>query len=247
VDGRVVKVKQGAMLLGILQEMGIPVPTLCHHPSLTPNGACRLCVVEITHPDWKGWSRLVTSCLYPAEPDLQVLTHSKRVQDARRTLLELYLAQCPNAEEVRILAQQEGVDTTPFPKKEAADNCVLCGLCTRVCQDLGPAAISSLGRGTEKTVGPKPDRVGEDCTGCGTCAHICPTNAIPIQYKNQKLSIWNREFDVPVCSVKPENCRGCGICEEVCPYSIPRVVVYKTGAAVAGISHETCVGCGICA
>ncbi len=246
IDGRSVNVENGTMLLGIIREMGIPVPTLCHHDSLTPNGACRLCVVEITHPKWNGWSRLVTSCLYPAEPGLQVSTHSARVRETRRTLLELYLAQCPNSEEVRDLAQQEGVDTTPFPKKEDTDNCVLCGLCTRVCQDLGPAAIVSLGRGTEKVVGPKPDGVGEDCTGCGACAYICPTNAIPIKYENQTLSIWNREFKVPVCSVNPELCRGCGVCEEVCPFSVPRVTVYKTGVAVSQISPSSCVGCGVC-
>jgi heterodisulfide reductase subunit A-like polyferredoxin len=169
------------------------------------------------------------------------------VTEARRTLLELYLAKSPDSEKIKEIARFEGVDTTPFPSKEKSDNCVLCGLCTRVCQDLGPAAISSLGRGTDKEVGPKPDGISEDCTGCGACAHICPTDAIPFTYKNQTLSIWNREFPVPVCSVKPEHCRGCGVCEEVCPHSIPRVSIYKSGATVSHIDPVACVGCGICA
>ena len=65
IDGRPAEADRGSMLLEAIREMGIHLPTLCHHPSLEPSGACRLCLVEITHPDWKGWSGLVTACLYP--------------------------------------------------------------------------------------------------------------------------------------------------------------------------------------
>ncbi|MFH2002818.1 MAG: 4Fe-4S dicluster domain-containing protein [Planctomycetota bacterium] len=247
VDGMPCEADEGAMLLSVLREMGIHVPTLCHHPSLEPSGACRLCVVEITHADWKGWSGLVTSCLYPVEPGLIVSTMSPKVRLARQTLLELYMAQCPDSEEIRVLARSQGVDETPFPAKALADKCVMCGLCFRVCQDLGPSAIASLRRGTEKTVGPRPDRVGDDCTGCTACAHICPTGEIRMERKNGKLHIWNRTFDIPVCSVNAERCRGCGVCEEVCPLAIPRVVLFRNGARVARIAAEPCVGCGLCA
>lgn len=247
VDGMPCEAEAGAMLLGVLTQMGIDVPTLCHHPSLEPSGACRLCVVEITHADWKGWSGLVTSCLYPVEPGLIVSTMSPRVRKARQTLLELYLAQCPDSEDLRRLAQAQGVDVTSFPAKAETDKCVMCGLCFRVCQDLGPSAIASLSRGTEKMVGPKPDRVGQDCTGCTACAHICPTGEIAMEQKNGKLNIWNRTFDIPVCSVNPETCRGCGVCEEVCPLAIPRVAIFKNGTRVAKIAAEPCIGCGLCA
>ncbi len=247
VDGRPQEVQKGSMLLDNLRAMGIHIPTLCHHPSLEPNGECRLCVVEITHPDWKGWSNLVTSCLYPASPGFQVFTRSERVREARRTLLELYLAQYPGAEEIKALARNEGVDSTPFPLKEGADKCVLCGLCTRVCQELSVGAIAPLGRGTEKKVGPRPDLVGEDCTACGACDFICPTGHIQMEQKDGKFLIWNREFDIPLCAVAPERCRGCGICEEVCPWDIPRVIPLKTGAYVSYITPSYCKGCGICA
>jgi formate hydrogenlyase subunit 6/NADH:ubiquinone oxidoreductase subunit I len=247
VDGRPVKVKKGSMLLDSIRSMGIPVPTLCNHPSLEPNGECRLCVVEITHPDWNGWSNLVTSCLYPAAPGLQVSTRSERVRETRRTLLELYLSQYPDAEIIYDLARNEGVDTTPFPIKEDADRCVLCGLCTRVCQELSVGAIAPLSRGTEKKVGPKPDLVAEDCTACGACAHVCPTGHIQMPLEAGKFLIWNREFDIPVCKVATELCRGCGICEEVCPWDIPRVTPSKQGDVVAHITPTYCTGCGICA
>ena len=247
IDGRPLEVEKGSMLLENIRAMGVHVPTLCHHPSLEPNGACRLCVVEVTHHDWKGWSNLVASCLYPASEGLQIFTRSDQVRETRRTLLELYMAQYPGAVEVRELARSEGVDTTSFPVKEGADKCVLCGLCTRVCQDLSVGAIAPLSRGTTKAVGPRPDLVGEDCTACGACAHICPTDAIPMVQKDGKFHIWNREFVIPVCTVDEDLCRGCGICEEVCPWAIPRVMPSKTGAVISYITPTHCTGCGICA
>lgn len=248
IDGRPVEVERGAMLLAAIRDAGGDVPTLCHHPSLEPNGACRLCSVEITHADWKGWSGLVTSCLYPAEPGLEVSTRSSGVKELRRTLLELYLSRCPDAEEIRTLARNEGIDASSYPVRdvEEADKCVLCGLCTRVCHDLGPAAIAPLSRGKDKAVGPNPDMIGEDCTCCGACALICPTDEIVLSRRDNKYTIWNREFDIPVAKVNDERCRGCGICEEVCPEAIPRVQIFKNGGASATIVAEACTGCGIC-
>ncbi len=247
VDGRPADIPAGSLLLDALRGLGVEVPTLCHHPALEPSGACRLCVVEITHPDWQGWSGLVTSCLYPVEPGLQVSTRSARVQRTRRTLLEMYLAECPGSEVVRAVARAEGVDATPFAVKPEADLCIRCGLCLRVCQDLGPAAIAALGRGTDKLVGPRPDLYGEDCTACGACAHICPTGHITSERHDGQLRIWNRDFDVALCSVVTADCRACGLCEEVCPLAIPRVIARRDGTFAAQISPDHCVGCGLCA
>jgi len=247
IDGREIVAAKGTMLLEVIRDMGIDVPTLCQHDALEPTGACRLCVVEITHKDWKGWSGLVTSCLYPVEPGLIVSTGSDRVVVTRRTLLEMLLARCADAEVVRQMAHAEGIDASGFTPIEGADKCVMCGLCVRVCQDLGPAAIAALGRGSEKEVGPRPDKVGEDCTGCGACALVCPTGEIVLDRGRNVTRIWNREFELPPYEVVAENCRGCGLCEEVCPLSIPRVKLFMTGALVAAIAPDVCVSCGLCA
>lgn len=246
IDGRAVQAERGTMLLEAIRAASGEVPTLCHHPSLEPNGACRLCSVEITHPDWKGWSGLVTSCLYHVEPGLQVSTRSSSVKALRRTLLELYLSRCPEAEEIQVLARNEGLDASTFPVREEPDKCVLCGLCTRVCQNLGPQAIAPLSRGKDKAVGPNPGMVGEDCTCCGACALICPTDEIRIDRRENQYIIWNRAFDIPIAAVESQQCRGCGVCEEVCPVAVPRVQLFKNGKAVAFIAAEACTGCGIC-
>lgn len=247
VDGREVETGNRVMLLEVLTDLGIDVPTLCYHPGLAPSGACRLCIVEITKKSWNGESKIVTSCLYPAEDGLIVSTRSADVLKTRRSLLELYLAQCPGSEEIKKLARMEGIDTTPFKIEEGDNKCVLCGLCTRVCQDCGPGAIATMERGIDKIIAPNPEGIGHDCTGCMACASICPTGAIPFNQEGQILTIWNRQFEIPVCSVDTERCRGCGICEEVCPFSIPRVYIRKDSLAEAYISPDTCVGCGICA
>ena len=247
IDGRNIKAEKGIMLLSILNDNDIYVPQLCNHPSLPPNGACRLCSVEITKDDWNGNSKIVTSCLYPAEDNLVVSTRSKDVLEIRRSLLELYMARCPGSVKIKDIARLEGVDETPFTLKDGGDNCILCGLCTRVCQDCGPGAISTLSRGIDKFIGPDTAEVADSCTGCRACAHICPTDAIHSSQGNKTYEIWNRKFEIPICSVKPELCRGCGICEEVCPFNIPRVNFYKTGLSTATISETACTGCGICA
>ena len=65
VNGKIVRAEAGEYLLGVLRREKIDVPALCHHEAVEPYGGCRLCTVEVTKGDWKGWSDCVVSCLYP--------------------------------------------------------------------------------------------------------------------------------------------------------------------------------------
>ncbi len=247
VDNQAVRAEEGVMLLDTLRSMGIYIPALCDHPSLSPAGACRLCIVEVSSEKWQGASKLVTSCLYPVEQGLIVKTRSSKVVKTRRALFELYLAEFPDSKIIRDMARLEGVEQSPFTLNKKGDNCILCGLCTTVCQDYGPGALATLERGITKHIGSGPDNQAVLCTGCRTCASICPTSAIPIEQNNGILTIWGRNFQVPVCSVDSSLCRGCGSCEEVCPFSVPRSLVKIGEEPLVYISPDTCRGCGICA
>jgi len=103
INGVDVSVEEGSTVLEAAQFLGFPIPTLCHMEGLTPYGACRLCVVEIGNPPR---SKLVSSCTYPAEDGLVVRTSSERVMRARRMIIELLLATCPQSKIIQDLASK---------------------------------------------------------------------------------------------------------------------------------------------
>jgi len=200
INGRVVQAEEGEMVLAVTRRMGIDVPALCDHAAVEPFGACRLCMVEITHPDGGGWKGHVTSCLYPVEEGLVVQTHTDKVIEIRRTMLDLQLARCPQSPEIRKLAAEYGVTQTSFEEVAGGDNCILCGLCTRICDALGFSAISTVGRGHGKEIAPPLKMAPPDCVGCLSCALNCPTNCIPYTDEGSTRTIWDKSFERIACS-----------------------------------------------
>jgi len=110
INGLPVTVEAGSTILEAAQFLGFPIPTLCHMEGLSPYGACRLCVVEIGEGER---ARLVTSCTYPVEEGLHVRTASARVVRARRMVLELHLASCPQSKTIQDLASAMDVRQQP--------------------------------------------------------------------------------------------------------------------------------------
>lgn len=170
INGLDVKVEEGTTVLEAARFWGIEIPTLCYHEGLTPYGACRLCVVEIGRGEN---TKLVSSCTYPAEEGLVVRTHSKRVVNARKMLVELMLARAPGSKTIQDLASSMGVTKVRF--KVRNDDCILCGLCVRMCEEqMGAKAIGFVNRGYKREV-TTPFRLKSDvCRTCGACMYICP-------------------------------------------------------------------------
>src|SRR3990170_5989087 len=176
IDDKEVKANEGATILEAAREVGVDIPTLCYHRALSPFGACRVCSVEIT--DKRGKKKIVTSCNYPVEEGLAVSTKSEKVLKTRNLLLELLLARCPKVKKIQDLARAYDIQKPRFWIEDAEEDCILCGLCTRVCEErIGVYAINFAKRGVEREVTAPYHEFSDDCIGCGACAIVCPTKS----------------------------------------------------------------------
>jgi len=176
IDNEKVEVEEGSTVLQAAEKLGIKIPTLCHHRSLESYGACRVCLVELTGPDGPD---IQASCVYPAQEGLVVKTDTERVLKNRRIMLELLLARCPDSERIKEMAREMGIEESRFPKKN--EDCILCGLCTRVCEErMGVGAVSFVNRGSERKVAVPYDKHSPICMTCGACKVVCPTEAVDL-------------------------------------------------------------------
>jgi NADH dehydrogenase/NADH:ubiquinone oxidoreductase subunit G len=173
IDGREIEVRRDRWALDVARELGIDIPTLCHHPALEPYGACRLCVVEVT----RGRSTwLTTSCDLPVREGLTIRTDTPAVLRARRMALELLWSAAPQAEALAELAGRLGVQRPRFAAGQDRGRCILCGLCVRVCRKvLGEAAVCFARRGGARRIASPMEEPPADCIGCGACVRACPT------------------------------------------------------------------------
>jgi formate hydrogenlyase subunit 6/NADH:ubiquinone oxidoreductase subunit I len=196
VDGKSCEARKGEALLEVCKRNGVFIPTLCFHEGLGGLGACRLCIVEVTE---RGRSRIVVSCVYPVEREIEVKTQSAAVKEQRGVILTLLHHLAPNAETITQMAKFMGVGLPRLTDKADGDRCVLCGRCTTACELLGTGAIAKVNRGTSKEIATPYHEQTPECIGCGSCVHVCPTDAIAFQITEDSFSIWGKTFDLLRC------------------------------------------------
>jgi NADH dehydrogenase/NADH:ubiquinone oxidoreductase subunit G len=176
IDGREVEAREGWTVMDTARQYGIHIPTLCYHEAVKPSGACRLCVVEARDGDW---SKVVISCMYPPKSGVEIRTDTERVRNVRRWILEMLLSECPGSREIADLAAEYGVKSTRFNVENPKEQCLLCGLCVRVCEEVvGVKAISFGSRGVTKHIATPYMVPNKACIACGACVSVCPTGAM---------------------------------------------------------------------
>ena len=185
INGLETSVEEGTTLLEAARFLGFPIPTLCHMDGLSPYGACRLCVVEIGEGPK---AKLVSSCTYPAQEGLKVRTASARVVRARKMVLELLLASCPQSKTIQDLASAHDVRRQRF--RQEYEDCILCGLCVRMCeQQMMAKAIGFRGRVQNRSIGTPFDIKSEQCRLCGGCMYVCPACQLRCTYTEPEKAI----------------------------------------------------------
>jgi len=209
VDDIPVEVPEGTTILEAARRVGVRIPTLCYLEGLQAIGACRVCLVEV-----EGAKTLVPSCVTPVSDGMKVKTNSRRVREARRTVVELLLSDhdgdCQTCErnddcELQALARELGIkevryrgetsrkivdESTPALVRDTA-KCILCRRCATVCNEVqGVGALFPQGRGFEGVIGPAfcADLDTVVCVQCGQCAAVCPVGAI--SEKDQIDEVW---------------------------------------------------------
>lgn len=205
IDGREVEVEQGTTILHAAKKIGVEIPTLCYmelHNMDIENkpGGCRICSVEV-----EGRRNLAPACATNVTPDMEIKTHTMRVLNSRRTVMEFILSDHPkdcltcsknNRCDLQDMAAQLGVreipnqdicemseyreDTSPSIIRNM-DKCIMCRRCETMCNDVQSVyALSAINRGFEAVVAPAFEMNLEQspCTYCGQCVAVCPTAAL---------------------------------------------------------------------
>jgi NADP-reducing hydrogenase subunit HndD len=205
IDNKTVEVPKGTTVYKAARELGIDIPVLCYmelhdlHIENKPAG-CRICVVEV-----QGRRNLAPSCATKCEEGMVVRTHSTRVLNARRTVMEFILSDhpkdcliCPKSGtcDLQNMAIKLGIrdipgaeiaemstyrkDTSPSIIRDL-DKCIMCRRCETMCNDVQTVgALSAVNRGFMATVAPAFEQNLEhsSCTYCGQCVAVCPTGAL---------------------------------------------------------------------
>jgi NADP-reducing hydrogenase subunit HndD len=203
INGKDIQVAAGTTVLQAAKKVGIEIPTLCHMNLHDLNiehnpGGCRICVVEVA-----GRRNLAPACVTKVTEGMEVKTHTMRVLNARKTVLELILSDHPfecltcaknGTCDLQKLAQDLGVREIHYQGEQSSykednspsiirdmDKCIMCRRCETMCNEVQTCGVlSGVNRGFDAVVAPafEQDLIQSPCTFCGQCVAVCPTGAL---------------------------------------------------------------------
>jgi len=205
IDNKQVEVPKGTTIYKAARKLGIDIPVLCYmelHDLGVENkpAGCRICVVEV-----EGRRNLAPSCATECAEGMVVKTHTTRVINARRTVMELILSDhpkdcltCPKSGRcdlqdmaiklgIREIPGQEYAEMSTYKKDFSpsiirdVDKCIMSRRCETMCNEVQTVgALSAVNRGFMAVVAPafEQDLEKSPCTYCGQCVAVCPTGAL---------------------------------------------------------------------
>ena len=213
IDNCPVQIEDEKNLLELIRKGGIELPTFCYHSEISVYGACRMCMVEV---EGRG---IMHACSTQAEAGMVVRTNTKKIQDMRRMIIELMLANhdqnctiCPKSGDCRLqaISKQLGITNVRFRKTEKVEpvdyssdaivrdtnKCILCGDCVRVCNEIQSVGVLDFAyRGSDaKVVTCFNKGMGDvECVNCGQCVKVCPVGALTA--KSHIDHVWDAVYD----------------------------------------------------
>ncbi len=227
IDGKECEAFPGETVLEVAERNGIVIPVFCYHKELRPEGACRVCLVEV-----EGAPRLVTACTLKAMPDMVVKTNTERVRRARAGVIGLILnnhtLECPICDksgecELQMTGFRHGPKKSRYkePRREKDivikgplieidnDRCILCRRCIRMCgENMGNRVLGILNRGYKAYISPfNGDFVESGCEHCGSCVDVCPVGSLLDRAFKYKDRPWRMTKTWTTCSFCGSGCK----------------------------------------
>ncbi len=223
-----VTVPEGTTVLDAATQAGFFIPTFCHTPELVGFGACRMCVVEI-----EKMRNMPASCVTKATEGMVVHTETEAVMEARRTILELILANHPQdcmtcEKNGHCLLQDycfrygvkhscfEGAkhnypldESNPYITRDL-NKCILCGRCVRSCGQVQERAVIDYayrGFNTKIAAPMDPPLAESACVSCGRCVAVCPVGALTYKRLAGIGRYWEMEREEITCTFCDNGCR----------------------------------------
>ncbi|UDK96159.1 formate dehydrogenase subunit alpha [Lysinibacillus sphaericus] len=200
INGVPYDVKEGATILDTINQHDMPHPQICHVPAVDPIETCDTCIVEVN-------GQLVRSCSTKAVEGMNVLLASDKAKaaqtEAMDRLLEnhlLYCTVCDNNNgncSLHNTAELMEIEHQKYPYKPKVEphevdmshpfyrydpnQCIACGQCVEVCQNLQVNETLSLDWEAERprVIWDKGAAINDSsCVSCGQCVTVCPCNAL---------------------------------------------------------------------
>jgi NADH-quinone oxidoreductase subunit G len=242
-DGKVVEVPQGSMVMHAANKLGTYIPHFCYHKKLSIAANCRMCLVEVEKAP-----KPLPACATPATQGMKVFTHSAKAVDAQRSVMEFLLINhpldCPICDQggecqLQDLAVGYGKSNSrydeekrvvfhknvgPLISMQEMSRCIHCTRCVRFGQEVaGVMELGMINRGEHSEI---TTFVGQtvDSELSGNMIDICPVGALtskPFRYAARTWELGRKR------SVSPHDSLGANTTVQTKANKVMRVVALE--------------------